>query len=125
MILVQPGLLKGFGLAAEILLLPGRDPETVEAAIRAHIAETFGFAARDFAAAVHAGQVIAAIQAVDGVASVRLDALTLGGVPAPGLPSAGEGVLVAQPARVAGGEVLPAELLLIEPDAVLLEVRLP
>lgn len=107
-----------FTLAARITVDEASLPETVEAAVRATLTETFSFAARAFAQAVTTAEVLAAMQNVAGVVAVDLDLLD-GADPfdAPRLP--------ALPARWEDGAIQPAELLTLDPDGLTLTMKTP
>jgi predicted phage baseplate assembly protein len=135
-------------IAAGVGLEPDYAWEEVEPRIRAALEAGFGFEARDLGRPVAASEVIAAIQAVPGVAFVDLD--TFGGIPEqvvdPGPPPAAR--LITQPeiaariealaaapparwvraecARFEGGILRPAQLALLSPgvpDTLILTLR--
>jgi hypothetical protein len=64
-----------FTLSATISVKPRYKAETVEVAVRSVLSETFSFARRDFGQQVTAGEVMAAMQRVEGVEFVRLKPL--------------------------------------------------
>ncbi len=84
----------------------------VEAALRA----TFSFATRGFGQPVHRSEVIAAIQSVEGVEFVDLDAFYAGSTPTL------EDDIVAAVPRTGKNEFFPAQLLTIDPGPLGLEV---
>ena len=91
-------------------------PEDVEAAAHEVLSLRFGYAARSLAQPVSAAEVVAALQGVEGVVAVDLDALALYDEAAPEAPAGLANVLAALPARVAldsagRAVVLAAELL--------------
>lgn len=97
-----------FGVHARLRIDPAYQPAEVLAAAEARLLTAFAFAAREFGAAVTAAQVIAALQAVAGVAAVHLDALYTGTTPS----------LQPRLRLVADG---PAQLLVIDPAQLQLE----
>jgi len=62
-------------ISARVRILPDRSWEPVATALRATLLAAFGFAARDLGQPVFASEVIAALQAVDGVDYVDLQVL--------------------------------------------------
>lgn len=96
--------------------------EVVEPAIRVALAHALGFDATDFAKPAYASAAIAAIAGVEGVRDVAIDyfagvtdatlASVAAIVPTPGRPHA---PVVPQPARRIRGEVLPAQLVALDP----------
>jgi len=64
-----------FGISAKVLLEEGYLAEKVHAAVAQALLDAFSFERRDFGQAVTASEVLAAIQAVDGVKAADLDAL--------------------------------------------------
>jgi predicted phage baseplate assembly protein len=66
---------KFFRLEAKFFVLPRYQSDKVEADIRKQLTEKFAFDRRQFGQAVTKSEVIAAIQSVDGVQAVGLDAL--------------------------------------------------
>ncbi|MBW8874453.1 MAG: putative baseplate assembly protein [Acidobacteria bacterium] len=96
-----------FRVAAQLVTDPRYRPEDVAARVSAALLAAFAFDRRELAAPVYASDVVRLIQSVAGVAAVDLDALYVGTGTAATLAP----VLTAQPARFAGGRVLPAQLL--------------
>jgi predicted phage baseplate assembly protein len=112
-----------FGVAATVLLDPRLIAEDVLAAAATALTDAFSFERRGFGQPVTAADVITTLQGVTGVQAVDLNALAFvpGGGPATPPAPTGEtppSYLVAAPARVERGQVLKAELLVIEPGAV-------
>jgi hypothetical protein len=105
-----------FAVTAVLRTDPARVAGDVVAAARAALEAGFGFAAAAFAAPVTGAQIIAVLQAVEGVVSVDLDSLAPVDASSPGT-SGHSALLRAAPATLdAGGvTVLAAELLLISP----------
>ncbi|TDB87414.1 putative baseplate assembly protein [Actinomadura sp. KC216] len=88
---------------------PHHEAGTVLKAVAAALAEAFGFRAREFAAPVHASEVIAAAHRAPGVAAVDLDALLRAD-----FASAGRRRLLASgPTVTARSQVRGAEMLLL------------
>jgi predicted phage baseplate assembly protein len=114
-----------FGLAADVLVEERHVAADVLAAATAAVAKAFSFSQRDFGQPVSAADVVAVIQAVAGVRAVSLRRLFFvappggpPGSPPPFLPAAG--------ARWEGSQARPAELILIDPQAIALtEMQLP
>jgi predicted phage baseplate assembly protein len=88
----------------------------VLAAVRAALLDRFSFGRREFGQSVALSEVMACVQAVPGVSWVDVDVLARpggGAVPAPVLEASG-------PCAGAGGTVLGAELLVVDPRSLLL-----
>ncbi len=134
-VIVQPRELALLIVAARLAIDPARVWETVYAAARARLLDLFGFERRNLAQGLAASELVAALQAVPGVAYVDLDVFgrvaTHEGPPDRRLPLppeafsaaaiaiAGDRVfpsLESLPARREGGGLLPAELLVLSPD---------
>ncbi len=112
-----------FGLTGSLLVSADRVAEDVRAAVIATLQGRFSFERRAFGQGVSAAEVIAAAQGVPGVEMVDLDTLI-----APDRPSPSAQPPVVLPANLAhweSGAVAPAELLLLDPDAVALTARTP
>jgi hypothetical protein len=92
-------------LAADVLALA-----------RTALTGAFAFSKRAFAAPVSKSEVLAILQAVQGVVAIDLDALHLSGT----TPSL-EAVIRANRALFGAGGIEPAELLVLAPDVVLVE----
>ncbi|MDX1530745.1 MAG: putative baseplate assembly protein, partial [Rhodothermales bacterium] len=107
-----------FGVEARVLVDEAHIEADVLAAVEAALAGEFAFEERAFGQAVTASEVLAAMQAVEGVVAVDLDAL--GGRDPFAFPR-----LLARTARWESSAVQPAELLLIDPDAVTLTPMTP
>jgi hypothetical protein len=118
--------LQTFSLEAGILIDPRLVAEEVLDRIRAELRRTFSFENRNFGEFVTAAEVLAVIQAVEGVIAVDLDRLERDDAPKAGTSLTT--VLVAEKARIdeESGAILPAELLLLNPadeGALLEELR--
>lgn len=103
-----------FTLAVRVARKPDRKFAVVRDAVEAALRARFGFDARAFGQPVTRAEVIATVQAVDGVDHVDLDLLHRVADPAtnePGLPAAA-------PRSGGHGEILPAELLTLTRDAI-------
>jgi hypothetical protein len=111
-----------FRVAAGLRTDPRRVAADVLAAAAGALREAFSFAARSFAQPVTGAEVIAALQGVDGVVSVDLDALELTGAGAAGSAGAVAAAIVlpARSTRWSGSAIQPSELLLLDPDGVTL-----
>lgn len=104
-----------FRLRARVLLEDGYLPDKVRVAVRAALLEAFGFERRAFGEGVAKSEVLAAIQAVEGVKAVDLDALDFSG--------GSWGLETFLPVRRArwsdtAGRILPAELLTLAADGI-------
>jgi predicted phage baseplate assembly protein len=97
-----------FRVALKVKVDPARDSEVVLDAVEAVLRSTYGRAARSLGAPVHRSAVVAVVAAVPGVVAVDLDRLYRTG----NTPSL-QPRLVADPARVVGGQPLATELLVI------------
>jgi predicted phage baseplate assembly protein len=98
-------------LAAGVIVDAGYDGATVLANVQAELADALGFASRDLAEPLSSAEVIAAIQGVDGVVAVDLDALYR--IDADDTEPSLASVLVASPARWDGSVLQAAELLVL------------
>jgi predicted phage baseplate assembly protein len=101
-----------FRIALKVKIDPEREAEVVLAAVQETLRATYGRVARTLGAPVHGSAVVAVVAAVRGVLAVDLDRMYRSGS-APTLQPR----LVADPARVAGGQPLAAELLVISDTA--------
>jgi hypothetical protein len=100
-----------FKITGGVIVDPLYQPEKVMAAVEQALRGQFSFDARDFGQLVSLSEVIAAIQAVPGVAAVDVDALYRTGQAA--VPSRR---LVAELPKIgADGEMVAAELLTLDP----------
>jgi predicted phage baseplate assembly protein len=95
-----------FQVAAILIARPDKDPDKVKAAVAAALLDSFSFGKRNLGQAVAASEVIAVIQATEGVVAVDL---TTGPDP----------ILFALGARWDKGQLLPAQLLTIDPATTL------
>lgn len=107
-----------FGVEAGVFPEPDHRWEDLRPAVATALQATFSFDRRRLGQPVTATEVIAAIQAVEGVLAVDLDALTLTGHP-PAQPA----VLPVSVARWEGGALRPAQLLTLNRAAVVLTER--
>jgi predicted phage baseplate assembly protein len=78
-IIVQTYQPRAFNVEAKILVLPGYDKEKVKAWVIVALGQAFGFAVRNFGQGVTKSDVLAMIQAVEGVQAVDLDKLYIAG----------------------------------------------
>ncbi|MDD7926956.1 putative baseplate assembly protein [Actinomycetospora chibensis] len=123
--LIEVRQLLALVVAAKVAVLPDRRWDDVQPAIRTALIDCFGFARRDLAQDVTAGEVTAAIQAVPGVDFVDLDKLDtiseatvaalLTDPKAGGLDPGLRKRVFVRPARRVGAEIVPAELALLRP----------
>lgn len=104
-----------FNVEAKILVDERYIAADVLAAVEAALLALFSFDERSFAQAVTVSEVTAAMQGVEGVVAVDLDYLYRSGA-ARALNSR----LIALPARWASGNILPAQLLTVNPEGILL-----
>jgi hypothetical protein len=109
--------LQTFSLEAGVLIDPRRVAEEILARVEADLKRTFSFENRNFGEFVTAAEVLAVIQAVEGVIAVDLDRLERDDAPKNGTSL--KTVLEAERARIdeESGAILPAELLLLNPAA--------
>jgi len=114
----RPG---SFGMAARIETDPDHIPERVKAAVSAALQEQFGFEARSFGQGVALSEVVAAVQAVPGVVMVDVDELCR--ITKEGEREGSQPFLEAEVPRAGeeDGNVLPAELLTLDPEKLSLE----
>src|SRR5215207_8745042 len=110
-----------FGMAAKIETDPDHIPERVKAAVEAALQEQFGFEARSFGQGVALSEVVAAVQAVPGVVMVDVDELYR--ITKEGESEGSQPFLEAEVPRAGeeDGNVLPAELLTLDPEKLSLE----
>jgi predicted phage baseplate assembly protein len=111
-----------FGMAAKMRTDPDFIPERVVVAVAAALQEQFGFDARSFGQGVALSEVLAAIQAVPGVVMVDVDELYR--IPKDERLGQPQPFLEADVTRQGeeDGDVLPAELLTLDPQSLSLEV---
>lgn len=107
-----------FSLDARLVVDAAYVAEDVRAAVEAALLDAFSFQTRAFGQGVTASEVLAVMQAVDGVVAVDLDALA-GNDPfaVPRIP--------ARVARWDSGVIRPAELLTVDPDGLELTTVTP
>ena len=115
-VIVAPHAQRFFRLSARLTYDPRYLPDDVEAAVRATLTERFGYDARALAQLISAAEIVAALQGVEGVTAVDLDALAHYDESQPEAPASPANALAARPARVEQDDdgrdtVLPAELL--------------
>lgn len=113
----QPEL---FTLFARIIVANDRDPAAVLKNVEAQLKSHYQFANRQFAEPVRASQLIAFIQGISGVAAVVLEQLD-------GRSPLRFPYRTAERARwnASGQQILPAQLLTVNPDGIRLEVMEP
>jgi hypothetical protein len=100
-----------FRVKAGVWLRPGYDWETIRSAGAAALRDAFSFERRSLAQPISSSEVVATLQAVEGVLGVDLDDLT----PPEGSASTGP-ILPALGARWDGAAIAPAQLRSIGPD---------
>ena len=106
-----------FVVTARIAVDPRYDREEVKARAREALKAGYAFEGREFGRALPASDVVARIQAVEGVVAVDLDRFHFEG-DAPG--DAPCSVLPAFDARWKGTDIAPAELITVNPDGITL-----
>jgi hypothetical protein len=106
-----------FTLAVRVAKKPDRKFAAVREAVEAALRASFGFGARAFGQSVTRAEVIATVQAVDGVDHVDLDLLHRVSDEAANEP----GIAAGAPRSGTHGEVLPAELLTLTRGAIGIE----
>jgi len=109
-----------FHVAATIRVDPRQRPEAVIDAVKATLRTTFSFTRRAFGEAVTAAAVVTAIQMVAGVEAVDLDALFRVDDAADPPPAMLSSIVPAERARQVEGEVLPAQLLVVNPFGIVI-----
>ncbi|PAP76014.1 putative baseplate assembly protein [Rubrivirga marina] len=117
-IVVSPFAPRPFGLEAVVAVDPAALADDVLAAVEAALVAAFSFEARAFGQSVSTAEVLAAMQAVEGVVFVDLESLD-------GADPFANPWLVARPARWEGGAIRPAELLTVDPDRIDLTATSP
>jgi hypothetical protein len=118
-----------FTVHARLVVDPRRVAEDVRAGVEAALREAFGFERRDLAQSVTPSEVVARIHEVEGVLGVDLETLAeyTGSAPAPSSTGQPVDPLVARRARwnEAAGIFEPADLLLVNPVGITIEVAEP
>jgi predicted phage baseplate assembly protein len=113
-VVVEGYIDKRFRVAAGVVVSSDRDSAAVLASAGEAIAAAYSFGARDFGQDVTAAEVLATIQAVDGVAGARLTALYVSG------SAVVHDRLEARPARMEAGVFMLGELLTVAADGITL-----
>lgn len=109
-----------FVVAAKLVVDPRFSADDVFDSVRETLRTAYAFDRRELAMPLFASEVIGTIQSVAGVVAVDLDALH------PSTTSAARPArLDASPARMRGADILPAQLLVIQPDGITLGARTP
>lgn len=98
-----------FNLEVSLVFDPAYLPEKVTAAVRGKLQERYAFPQRSFGLGVHASDILATAQSVEGVTAVYLDYLHLRGQ-----DKTRQDSLPARRAELAGSAIRQAELLLID-----------
>jgi predicted phage baseplate assembly protein len=107
-----------FRLAGKVQVDPAHRSATVLAAVEAALRRHFAFAERAFGQTVTLSEVLAVMHSVPGVLGVDMDALHRSTAPA----RLHDRLLAARPARQTNGRLQVAELLLLDPAPLVLEV---
>ncbi|MET1080528.1 MAG: putative baseplate assembly protein [Pseudomonas sp.] len=122
---VEPGVIRRFGLSAKVRVEPAYTSPQVLAALHQALGAAFGFAARGYGQSLSGSEVLAVMQAVPGVARIDLDTLRLQDGLQVQSVAGPDGRLRARGARWQDGQILPAQLLLLDPlDVLLTELTL-
>lgn len=111
-----------FRMKAAILPVPGLDFAVAAARVQAAMTAQFSFAARDLDRSLSVGELVAAMQNVDGVAAARLDELAFV-VPDP--VNTRPDRLLPGAVGLNGSVVLPAGLIMLAPDGLELAEMAP
>lgn len=115
---IAPGVVLRFSLRARLKVAPGYLAEPVYSAVSQALAAAFGFAQRHYGQSLAGSEVVAVMQQVAGVELVDLEWLQLKRANQLQLINGPDGRLAAARARWQGGQVQPAELLLLDDDGV-------
>ncbi len=117
-VIVDSFLLQTFSIEAGVLIDPRYITKEVMDRADADLRRSFSFENRNFAQFVTAAEVLAVIQAVEGVIAVDLDRLERDDAPKAGTSLTA--VLQAERARIdeESGAILPAEMLLLNPASI-------
>jgi len=109
-----------FNVAAKILVDPSFIAADVLATVESAVSEKFSFANRAFGQAVTESELVAAMQVVEGVVALDLDALYFSSDAAKANPR-----LPAHAAHWSSNQIMPAELLTINPAGIALSEMTP
>ncbi|WP_426211280.1 PA14 domain-containing protein [Massilia sp. TWP1-3-3] len=115
MLTIAPGRTLWFGLDARVAVLAGQRAAPVLARVRLALQAAFGFAARSYGQSLSGSELLAAMQAVEGVDWIDLDQMRLRATPGGPVQAqvpGPDGRLRSQRAHWQDGQVAPAELLL-------------
>ncbi|MGD8679901.1 MAG: putative baseplate assembly protein [Lysobacterales bacterium] len=115
---VAPGKVLRFGLSADIQVKPDYPPDKVIAAIRAALASTYDFHARQYGQSLTGSEVLACMQVVDGVAWVDLNSMRLHDGGSTSTVAGPNAQLKVRGAHWQSGEIVPAQILLLQPGDV-------
>ena len=105
-----------FRLKARLLADPAYLPDKVVMTVKNALKAAYSFSTRLFGQPVSRGEILALIQGVEGVEAAFLDALYVTGQGA-----SEDDLLSARRARREGNQILPAELLLVDPAGISVE----
>jgi len=103
-----------FQTTIEVLVRADYLPDVVLAAAKAAVVETFAFARREFAEAVTVSEIVTAVQRAEGVEAANVTVLDLAAATTPIY----QDVLRIKPARRQGGALLPAQILVVDPERI-------
>jgi hypothetical protein len=105
-----------FGCSCKVKIVDNYDTETVLSQVKNQLIQTYNFFTRDFARGIAASELLALVQSVEGVEAAILSSLN--GTPPSALP-----YITAAGAHWDANEalVIPASLLTIDPDQIILE----
>ena len=114
-----------FRLSGSLMVDPAHSEGAVKAAVETRLRDRFSFSRRSFGQPVAKSEVIAAIQGVRGVLAVDLDELHRVDASDPGLASTRlfDTLVSEAPGSAGGSATVAAELLLLDPRPVDLEIR--
>ncbi len=117
---LEPGKVLRFGLTANLRIKPEYESDKVLAAVRSALAAAYDFASRQYGQSLSGSELLARIQGVAGVDWVDLDSMRLHSDAFIKTVAGPDGRLRAQRAHWQGQQIVPAEILLLDPADVLL-----
>ncbi len=112
--------LRKFSIDALLIIDERYFADDVKSQVEASLIDEFSFDNRDFGQPVSAAEVFSVMQSVEGVIAIDLNKLELDNVENDSVSSTT--ILSSEKARVENGTILQAELLLLDPDGLKLEV---
>jgi PA14 domain/Baseplate J-like protein len=120
---LEPGKVLRFGLTAKLRVNAAYQTDKVLAAVRAALAAAYDFSVRQYGQSLSGSELLACMQGVAGVDWVDLDSMRLHRDTFTQSVAGPNGRLRAWRARWQGGQIQPAEILLLDPaDVVLTEL---